>query len=42
MNIEKKDNGVTLDGETEKMLDDAFQEWLRGDHKPPEPEEDEE
>lgn len=40
--IEKNDNGEVLDRDTEKMIDDAFQEWLRGEHKHPEPDEEDE
>ena len=32
--IEKKNNGIVLDRESEKEVDEAFQAWLNGDYKP--------
>lgn len=32
--IEKKDNGIILDRDSNKEVDEAFQAWLKGDYKP--------
>ena len=32
--IEKKDDGIVLDRDSEKEVDDAFRAWLKGDYKP--------
>ena len=31
--IEKKDNGITLDRDSEKEAQDAFQAWLKGEYE---------
>ena len=33
-NDRDKDDGIILDRDSEKEVDDAFQAWLKGDYKP--------